>query len=79
MKATLVLIATIALSGCATYSHESNRKDDLAATPTATIALAGEDKIRPNCEEEWSGDWSAIALCLERQWAGYKQLHPPRL
>jgi hypothetical protein len=76
MKAIVAAIATIALSGCATSSYEDAQKDDLAATPIATSALDEEDKIRRNCEEEWRGDWSTIAFCFKRQWAGYRQLHP---
>ena len=74
MKAIVAAIATIALSGCATYSYEDAQKDDLAATPIATSALAGEDKIRPNCEEEWPGDWSAIAFCVKRQTRGFREV-----
>lgn len=57
MKAIVVAIATIALTGCATYSYEDAR--------------AGEDKIRPSCEEEWPGDWAMIASCVERQTDGF--------
>ncbi len=74
MKAIVVAIATIALSGCATYPYEDARNEDLAAAPVATSALAGEDKIRPSCEEEWPGDWSAIAFCVERQTRGFREL-----
>ncbi len=59
MKAIFVAIATIALAGCTTYPN------------IATSALAGEDKIRPSCEEEWPGDWAMIALCVERQTEGF--------
>jgi len=45
MKAIVVAIVTIALAGCAAYSHDDARKDDLTATPIATSARAGEDKI----------------------------------
>ena len=74
MKAMVALLATIALSSCATHSHEGNRNEDLSATPTPTVALDGEDRIRPNCEEEWSGDWSAIARCVEMRTEGYREV-----
>jgi hypothetical protein len=74
MKAIVVAIATIALSGCATYSYEDARKDDIEATPIATSALAGEDKIRPSCEEEWPGDWSAIAFCVKTRTLGFREV-----
>jgi hypothetical protein len=33
--------------------------------------LAGEDKIRPP-EEEWAGDWSAIAICVRTDTQGWE-------
>jgi hypothetical protein len=81
MKAIFVAIATIALVGCTTYSYEDAQKDDLAAPPAPTptrsttsgsepargqSALAGEDEIRPSCEEKWAGEWSMIVACVER-------------
>ena len=86
MKAILVAIAAIGLAGCTTYPNEDARKADQAATPiatraadqvatpTATVALAGESEIRPACEEEWSGDWAMIALCVERQTQGFRDV-----
>ena len=81
MKAIFVAIATIGLAGCTTYSYDERsrqyavaRKADLAATPIATSALAGEDEIRPSCEDEWPGDWAMIALCVERQTRGFRDV-----
>lgn len=69
IKATVALVAAIALSGCATYSEET-----LAATPAGSSSLAGEDKIRPHCEEEWPGDWSSIAFCVRRRTEGFREV-----
>ena len=75
MKAVVVAIATIALTACATLSEEPNATTS-SEEPIATSTLAGEDKIRPSCEEKWSGDWAMIAYCFERQWAGYRRMNP---
>jgi hypothetical protein len=61
MRAVAVAIASIVLTGCAT-----------AAKPSATGVLAGEDKIRPACEEEWPGDWSMIASCVRTETQGFR-------
>jgi hypothetical protein len=74
MKAIFVAIATIALAGCTTYPNEEVRKADLAATPIATSALAGEDEIRPSCEEKWAGEYAMIALCVETQTQGFRDV-----
>jgi hypothetical protein len=50
MKTIFVAVATIGLAGCTTYPNEDVRKADLATTPIATRALAGEQEIRPSCE-----------------------------
>lgn len=75
MKTVVVAFATIAATGCATHSTEDVRKADVA-TPIATSGLAGEDEIRPSCEEEYTGDWAMIAHCFERQLDGYRRLNP---
>ena len=62
MRAIAVAIATIALTGCATDSPE-----------VATSALAGEDEIRPVCEERWEDNWARIALCVEQQTEGFRE------
>jgi hypothetical protein len=69
MLATHAMLAV--LSCCATYPH-----DDQETAPIASSALAEDDKIRPYCEQQWAGDLSAIAFCVERQWAGYRKLLP---
>ena len=67
MKAIFVAIATIGLAGCTTYPNEDVRTADLSA-------LAGEDEIRPSCEEEWAGDYAMIALCIERKTRGFRDV-----
>jgi hypothetical protein len=74
MKIIVALFAMLALSSCATSSPEGHRSEPLSATPRRTVALDGEDKIRPNCEDEWSGDWSAIAFCVESRTEGYRDV-----
>jgi hypothetical protein len=42
---------------------------------------APEAKIFAKCSREWRSshgrpDWAMIALCFERQWAGFRQLNP---
>jgi len=74
MRAVVVAIVTIALTGCATYSYDDARKDDPTAAPVATSTLAGEDNIRPHCEEEWSDDWSAIAFCVKTRTRGFREV-----
>lgn len=74
MKAVVVAIVSIVLSGCATTSNGDTGKDDLAAQPIGTGVLAGEDKIRPSCEKEWADDWSTIALCVRTQARGFREV-----
>jgi hypothetical protein len=69
MKAIVVAIATVTLSGCATDSYEGAKKDE-----PVTSALAGEYKIRPNCEKERPDDYSGIALCVRMQTRGLQEV-----
>ena len=74
MKVVAAAIATICLIGCTTHSNEDVRKADRVPAPAATSSLAGEDEIRPDCEEEWAGDYSMIANCVDRQTRGFRDV-----
>ncbi len=63
MRAIAVAIATIALTGCATYSFED-----------AKSTLAAEDEIRSSCEQQLPNDYRMQEHCLETQTQGYREV-----
>ncbi|HKV76578.1 MAG TPA: hypothetical protein VJP02_00465 [Candidatus Sulfotelmatobacter sp.] len=70
MKAMVVAIITIALSGCATDPYDGAQKGE-----PVTNALAGKDKIiRSTCEKEWVDDYPAIAFCVRTQTRGLREV-----
>lgn len=42
--------------------------------PASASVLAGEDEIRPDCEEEWSDNWSGVALCVRMGTEGFREV-----